>query len=253
MRTLIVILIALLLAGQVAGAEKGLLRTSDEYALSPQQAMWAKISAVKFEGTTLRECFDWLGEVLGTNLFVDWGALKEAGVEPDQPINLKLRWVRVPRLLQLIFQETGHGEALAHHISGNILVITSRAKADAEIFTRVYPVQDLVLQPSKVDRVDREVLDPTGGSNSTASDNRGGVGQSNNRNNNRNSNGNGDVAEDDSDADRGQGLIEAIKKMTPSDLWEENGGKSKAAYFRGNLILTAPRSVHALIGGPVRE
>ncbi len=238
----------------------GLRRTSPDYALSPQQAMSAQISEVRFEATPLREAFNWLAEVLGTNMHVDWGALNEAGVSPDTPIDLNLRWVRVPQLLRFMFQETGRGEELAYHISGNVLVITSRAKADEELFTRVYPVQDLLIRPSRVDRVDRNILTQPGGTRTgrgmTGTGSGGLLGGSDSgrdgglygRRDRRQ-----DEDEEDSPKARGEEVITMIKNLTPADIWEENGGRAKATVFRGNLILTAPRSVHALIAGPIRE
>src|SRR5690606_7738573 len=116
--------------------------------LSPRQALWARISEVRFENASLRDSLDWLRDTLGTNIHVDWGALAEVGVSPDDPINLRLRWARVPRLLRLMFQETGQGDAITYYVSGNILVITSKQQADADVITRSYPVHDLLLQPS---------------------------------------------------------------------------------------------------------
>jgi hypothetical protein len=242
---------------------RGLQRTESDYALSPQQALWAKISEVKFEQMPLRDALAWLQETLGTNMHVDWGALAEAGVTPEQPININLKWVRVPRLLQLMFQETGRGDALTYYIADNILVITTRQNADAEVFTRVYPVQDLVIQPGKVDRPDREVLSPqinarggAGARGGEAGARGGGEGLFGRDEHDRNNGGGGDDDDDDdedSDKERGRKLIDMVKGMTPADIWQENGGKSRITYYRGNLILTAPRSVHALIGGPIRE
>jgi hypothetical protein len=243
-------------SARAAGVDtRGLQRTDGEYALSPQQAMWAKISEVKFEQVALRDALAWVQETLGTNMHVDWGALAEAGVTPDQPVNIDLKWVRVPRLLQLLFQETGRGDELTYYVADNILVITSRAVADAEVFTRVYPVQDLVLQPSKVERPDRSVLSPqvSGGTAGTSGGGFGGGGNEDAWGGRRGDDDDDDDDDDDSDKDRGQKLVEMVKSMTPSSIWEENGGKSKITYFRGNLVLTAPRSVHALIGGPIRE
>jgi hypothetical protein len=235
---------------------RGLQRTDSDYALSPQQALWAKISEVKFEQVPLRDALEWVQETLGTNMHVEWGALAEAGVTPEQPVNINLKWVRVPRLLQFIFQETGKGDALTFYVADNILVITSRAQADSQLFTRVYPVQDLVIRPGKVDRPDRDVLSPNVNGSGTGQGGFGGDESSalpGSRSGRDRRGDDDDDDDDDSDKERGEEVVEMVKQMTPADIWEENGGKSKIAYFRGNLILTAPRSVHAWIGGAIRE
>ncbi len=35
------------------------------------------------------------------------------------------------------------------------------------------------------------------------------------------------------------------------EVWRENGGTASIRYFRGRLIITAPRSVHEQIGGAI--
>lgn len=231
-----------------------------EAQLTPQQALWARISEVRLENASLRDSVDWLRNTLGTNIHVDWGALAEVGVMPEDPINLRLRWVQVPRLLRLIFQETGQGDAITHYVSGNVLIITSRERADADVITRSYPVHDLLLQPSPVDRPDANVL-AGGGSNA-----RGGSGRSGGSGFSGGGSGFGGGGsgsglfgsqDRDSEADRPEAraeeLIEMIKKLTPADAWRENGGTASITHFRGHLIITGPRSLHELIGGPVRE
>lgn len=251
---LIAPILALALA---AGATTAQQFHAGEAQLTPQQALWAKISEVRFENASLRDSFEWVAQTLGTNLHVDWGALAAVDVQPDQPINLNLRWVRVPRLLRLMLQETGKGDQLTYYISGNILIVTTKEQADSELITRVYPVHDLVIQPQAVDRPDTRVL--SGGNRSGSrgsSGTRSGVGGFGGLGDDNGGLFGRDDRDDDEDDDleaRGAELVEMIKKLTPADAWRENGGKSNITFFRGSLIVTAPRSIHQMIAGPVRE
>ena len=43
-----------------------------------------------------------------------------------------------------------------------------------------------------------------------------------------------------------QGLI---KELVQPEVWVDAGGSAQIRYFNGNLIVTAPRSVHEAIGG----
>lgn len=259
MRRLACILLIALLAAPTAAQQF----EAGEAQLTPRQALRAKISEVRFENASLRDSIDWMRSTLGTNIHVDWGALAEVGVTPDDPINIRLRWVQVPRLLRLVFQETGQGDALIYYVSGNILMITTRTQADADVITRSYPVQDLLLQPGPVDRPDANVL---AGAGSNARSGRGGSGSSGFGGGSGGgfgggSSGSGLFGSQDRDRDRetdrpearAEELIEMIKQLTPADAWRENGGTATIAYFRGHLIVTGPRSLHELIGGPVRE
>src|SRR5690606_22324434 len=87
--------------------------------ITPRDALNARISRVDWQGTQLYDAFEWLRETLNTNMHVDWGALKEVGVDQTKPIDIDLRWVSVPRLLRLMLQETGQGELLTFYVSGN--------------------------------------------------------------------------------------------------------------------------------------
>ncbi len=46
-------------------------------------------------------------------------------------------------------------------------------------------------------------------------------------------------------------LVQLIVETVTPSIWVQNGGKGTIRFFNGNLIVTAPRSVHEAIGGPV--
>lgn len=228
--------------------------------LTPRQALNAKLSSVSFEAVSLTEVCDWIRDSLGTNVHVNWGALQEAGVEPTHPITLKLKMVAVDRLIRLMLQETGAGDQLTFYVDGNVLEITSKEVADAELFTRVYPIQDLLLIPGAVSQPNTGALTNSGGGNSrelgsgnssSSNSNTGFGGNGGGNNLLQDNNGGGQNTGQQTDADRAQQIVDMIKKAVPAEMWEENGGRATLTVFRGNLILTAPRSVHALIGGPI--
>jgi hypothetical protein len=35
------------------------------------------------------------------------------------------------------------------------------------------------------------------------------------------------------------------------DVWTLNGGTASVRYFNGSLVVSAPRSVHEALGGPI--
>lgn len=227
--------------------------------LTPRQALAAKLSSVSFVAMPMNDVCDWIRETLGTNVHVNWGALQEVGVEPTHPISLQLKMISVDRLLRLMLQETGAGDQLTFYVDGNVLEITTKELADAELFTRVYPIQDLLLIPSTVSQPSTGVLSNGGsnssrelGSGSSSSSSNTGFGSSGGGSDIlQNNNGGGQNNGQGSDADRAQQIVDLIKKSVPAEMWEENGGRATITVFRGNLILTAPRSVHEIIGGPI--
>jgi hypothetical protein len=224
-------------------------RPTGEPQLSAATALHAKISEVRFDNAPLRDCFDWLRDTLGTNLYVDWGALEALGVDPNKGVTINVRWVTVPSLLRLLLQETGQSELLTYYVSGNVLTVTTKEKADEQLFTRVYPIEDLMLRPRKITGSRMDMGDSGSRSGSSRSSSYSGSSR------------NSIFGERDRDYDddeesekaRGQEVVDMVKQLTPAEIWEEAGGRAKITYFRGKLILTAPRSVHELIGGPIRD
>src|SRR5947207_1733060 len=63
------------------------------------------------------------------------------------------------------------------------------------------------------------------------------------------SNGNGnDTEQKMTRAERAQALIDVITSTIQPDIWQVNGGTAAIRFFNGNLIVTAPRSVHEALG-----
>jgi hypothetical protein len=52
-------------------------------------------------------------------------------------------------------------------------------------------------------------------------------------------------------AERVEKLIALITKTIRPEVWEANGGTATISYFRGYLVIAAPRSVQEAIGGPI--
>lgn len=206
---------------------------ADDFQLTPRQALRAKISEVKWEQLPAEQAIDWLRDVLGTNIVVDWTALETVGVDRTSPVSVNLRWVQVNRLMRILFQDAG-GRNFAFYTEGNVLHITTREAADEPILTRSYPVEDLLLKPRKIERIKITISTSSdGGTESTIF--------------NDDSSDSDDQKEIRKDAE--ESLIQSIMDLFPTETWRDNGGRSKLTIFRGQLIVSAPRSVQEAIGG----
>jgi hypothetical protein len=51
--------------------------------------------------------------------------------------------------------------------------------------------------------------------------------------------------------ERAEELVTMIRDTVYPDVWRENGGPASIRYYNGNLIVTASRSVHEALGGPI--
>jgi hypothetical protein len=197
---------------------------------------------MKFTGVGLGEAIDFLRDVSGANIHVNWKALEELNVTPDTQVNLRLRSVSLRKVLNLLLSEAGGGDALAFYVDANVVEITTKELADKKVYTRVYPVEDLVM----------DVPDFIGPNMSlqSASDqaqNQGGGGGGQGLFGNETDR--SDEDQGPTREERGEQLVEMVKETIRPEIWADNGGTATIRYFRGSLVVTAPRSVHEQLGG----
>ena len=88
----------------------------------------------------LDNVLSWLEDVHGIPIWLDKVALADEGIIPDQQVSLQKRGIALQTALRLILEPLG----LTYVIDDGVLMITTQAKADERMTTRVYPVGDLV-------------------------------------------------------------------------------------------------------------
>jgi uncharacterized membrane protein YgcG len=198
-----------------------------------------------FDGVSISDAIDFLRDVSGANMTVNWKALEEQGVSKDTPINLKLREVSLRRALELVLSEVGGPGKLSYTVDENVIEITSQELVDSKMYTRVYPIQDLIMEVPDFDNAPDFSLT----SSTTTSGQSGGSGSSGSGASLFTGGGGGKTERTKTPAQRANDLIELIRSTIHPDIWQENGGKAVIRYFNGNLIVTAPRSVQEAIGG----
>jgi uncharacterized membrane protein YgcG len=198
-----------------------------------------------FDGVSISDAIDFLRDVSGANMTVNWKALEEQGVSKDTPINLKLRQVSLRRALELVLSEVGGPGKLGYTVDENVIEITSQELVDSKMYTRVYPIQDLIMEVPDFDNApDFSLTSTTTNSGQSGGNGGGGSGTSL-----FTGGGGGKTEKTTTPAQRANDLIDLIRSTIRPEIWQENGGKAVIRYFNGNLIVTAPRSVQEAIGG----
>jgi hypothetical protein len=196
---------------------------------------------MKLTGVSFGEAVDFLRDVSGANIHVNWKALEEQNVTADTQVNLRLRSVSLRKVLNLLLSEAGGGEALAFYVDAGVIEITTKEMADKKVYTRVYPVEDLVTDiPDFVDAPDFSLQ-------SSTQQSQGGGGGSQGLFSNQS--GERDREPVKTKEERGAELVALITETIRPDVWADNGGTATIRYFRGSLVVTAPRSVHEQLGG----
>jgi len=219
---------------------------------SASVALAKRVAAAKFADIPLNDALDFVRDVAGINIDVDWKTLEAAGITRDTPIALDVHDVTAGRLLKMVLAIAGTKERLTAYIDDNVVQITTRAADDAIMIIKVYDVTDLISLDDHFNPIanvgnmgSMNGVSGAGGSNGQngANSGFGNSGSFGGSNNGGNSNG---VSNKEAKANH---LIQVIQAAVRPDVWQVNGGKATISYFNNQLIVSAPRSVQRLIGG----
>jgi hypothetical protein len=206
-------------------------------ATRPRVALNTVLPDLNFAGVTLGDAIDFLRDVSGSNLHVNWAAIEAVGVGRDSVINLRLRNTPLRKVLQLVLSEAGAGDLLAYYVDDDVIEVTTREIADHDLITRIYPVDDLIMAVPDFVGPDLSLQGSSTGGSSSGSI----VTNTGNENN----------KDTMTRQQRAEELINTITAVIKPDIWQVNGGTAAIRFFNGSLIVTAPRSVHEALGGYV--
>jgi hypothetical protein len=225
-----------------------------------------EISEIKMTDVSFAEAIDFLRDTTTANIVVDWRTLEGVGVSRDALINMHLRNITLRKALNIILTEAGAGNALGFYYVDNVLTISTQDKVDSQLYTIVYPVNDLLVQ---IPNINLNSLSQSISSISTSGSGSGanistsggagigsqiasGVGNSgSNLGSAVSGQGSGTSDQTLTNAQQGEALVKLIEDTVRPEIWRENGGPASIHFFNGLLIVHAPISVLEAIGGPV--
>lgn len=105
------------------------------------QKALTETTEVSFTDNPLEEALNYLEDLHHIEIWLDKAALSDEGVNSDQQINLVMSGISLRSALRLMLEPLG----LTYLIEDEVMKITTQAKADEKMSTRVYPVADLVI------------------------------------------------------------------------------------------------------------
>ncbi|HEX3999973.1 MAG TPA: hypothetical protein VHX65_15585 [Pirellulales bacterium] len=98
--------------------------------------------SLKFKQAPLSEVLDYLKKITQVNMYIDAEGLKAEGVSGDEPVSIDLtRDIQLKSALALILQPLH----LNYVIKDEVLKITSEDQRHGQVYTKSYPVADLVI------------------------------------------------------------------------------------------------------------
>ena len=96
---------------------------------------------VSFADNPLEEALNFLEDLHHIEIWLDKQALQDEGITTDQQVSLSMSGISLRSALRLMLEPLG----LTYLIEDEVMKITTQAKADEKMSTRVYPVADLVI------------------------------------------------------------------------------------------------------------
>lgn len=244
-----------LMLAAITGMAAGLLpQTSPaanySWAVSTKQSLNDVLPATNMHRVTLRDAMAYLRNTTEANIFVNWTALRNAGVSPLTPVNLQLQNVPVHKILSLILQQVSPQTTLIYFVSDNVLTITTRSDANRHMVTRVYPVDDLVMTvPNFTNAPTFNLQSAT--QNSTAQVSASGGGGLGGGGGQSLFTGSGTQTQSniETTTQRGRDLVRLIEDTVHPNIWVKGGGQANIMYFNRSLVVTAPIYIQELVGG----
>jgi hypothetical protein len=195
---------------------------------------------------------DFIRDVSGANISVNWKALEATGVTRDSQVNLHLTNISLRKALEMLLTETAGGDAITYVVDQGVIEVTTREMADKRMVTRVYPVEDLIMIiPDFTDppQFSLEAAQNGGGGGGGGGGQGGQQAQATNQLLAMGGTAGANTEQVKTKAERAQELVDLIEAVVFPDIWKENGGTSSVRYYNGMLVVTAPRTVQESIGG----
>ena len=214
---------------------------------SAARALNGEIANINLVGVSFVDAIDYLRDLSGANINVNWRLLQDKNVTKDTQVHVRLRSVSMRKALQLILDEAGGSTPLTYFIDQGVIEITTQEAADSKLVTRVYDVGDLIVDIPDFAGPSMNLQQNSNTNNSTngGGNSGGGSGLFSSSNNNNTTDKTATATE------RGNDLVSIITTTIRPDVWQVNGGTATIRFFRNRLIVTAPRSVQEMIGGRV--
>lgn len=104
------------------------------------EAALRSTTEVAFDDNPLEEALNYLEDLHHIEIWIDKRSLQDEGIHPDQQVTLSMSGITLESALQLLLQPL----RLTYVLDHEVLRITTQTKANEMLFTRVYPVRDLV-------------------------------------------------------------------------------------------------------------
>ncbi|MCG8407836.1 MAG: permease prefix domain 1-containing protein [Phycisphaerales bacterium] len=191
---------------------------------------------VMFDSKSLEGILNFVRDIAGVNIFVDWASMENVGIDRGTEVTLNLWDVRISTVLGMALRSAGQsGEILTYAISDGLLMVGTEDVLGRQTETRLYHCADLVqaeLSPGDRLKVVRALYEIEGAGTKDAHRYDGLLGSLHTL----------------LTARRTPELIQVIQKTVDPSTWMENGGNiGQISVFNDTLVIVQTAKNHEAI------
>ncbi|MFI5380698.1 MAG: hypothetical protein ACHRHE_15475, partial [Tepidisphaerales bacterium] len=107
-----------------------------------------RLQELRFDGIALADVIDFLRDVSGANIAVNWKTIEAAGVEKTAPVTVRLRDIKFAKALGTILSDVGGGNVkLGYTIDEGVITISTIEDLNKNVLINVYDIRDLLVIP----------------------------------------------------------------------------------------------------------
>ena len=196
------------------------------------------------EQVSARASIEWLANISGLTIVVNWDRLAEEGIDADQEVTLLTGGTTVEKSLEIVLSQIAVADPLMWEVTPWYIQIVTKQQALQKPVVVVYTIGDLLMKVPRFEGAPQFDLQSITSGGDAGGGGGGGLFQ-----------GEGDEASALPRAERAEQIADVIRDSIESDIWRKNGGiHGNITFWRNSLIVRAPAYVHQQISGhsPVR-
>ena len=163
LRRLIGFFVVIVLASVVLGQDRPKVISEREQERiksdkAAKAALQHRIANLDFTDTSLKDAIEFLRDVSGANIHVNWRAIDRAGIDPRTKLNMHLRDVSMEKALNLVLNDSGNSEGeLGWGLDSGVIEISTAEMLQNINCIEIYNVRDLL--DARVPGQDRELME----------------------------------------------------------------------------------------------
>ena len=107
-----------------------------------------RLPEIRFSNTAFQDAIDFLRDVSGADISVNWAALEKAGIDRNAPVTTRLKDVKLSRALEHILHNVGGGK-IDFVAAKGVITVSTIEDLDRDKVTQVYDLRDLLVVDEK--------------------------------------------------------------------------------------------------------